>query len=103
MVLEIGLRPLSDLDRVLRTRVLVIVDLLNRRRTRPGPFEMLAESLVGGGPHQAQLPTLQRRLEAGFEAIQSPPPEVAPAPITVWISSDEHTASGWIPLVDERP
>jgi hypothetical protein len=84
IVLEIGLEALQDLDRV-RDRRLVDVDLLEPAHQRPVLLEILAVFLVGGRADAAQLPDASAGLSR-FEASIAPP-EVAPAPITVWISS----------------
>ncbi len=65
MFLEIGLQPLEDLHRVL-DRGFVHVDLLEPARQRAVLLEMLAEFLVGGGAHGAQLAALQR----GFQKVR---------------------------------
>ena len=62
MVLEVGLQPLEDLERVLDRR-LVDVDLLEPPRQRPVLLEVLAVLLVGGRAHAAQRARLQRRLQ----------------------------------------
>ena len=62
VVLEIGLEPLQDLDRVLDRR-LVDVDLLEPAHQRAVLLEILAVFLVGGRADAAQRARRQRRLE----------------------------------------
>jgi hypothetical protein len=62
VVLEIGLQTLQDLDAVLHRR-LVHVDLLEPAGERAVLFEVLAEFLVGGRAHAAQLAALQGGLQ----------------------------------------
>ena len=62
VLFEIGLETHEDLDRI-RHRRLVHVDLLEPARQRAVLLEMLAELLVGGGAHRAQLAALKRGLE----------------------------------------
>jgi hypothetical protein len=60
--LEIGLEAHEDLDRI-RHRRLVHVDLLEPARQGAVLLEVLAEFLVGGRAHAAQLAALQRGLQ----------------------------------------
>ena len=62
VILEVGLQALDDLDRVLDRR-LVHVDLLEPARQGAVLLEVLAELLVGGGAHGAQLAALKRGLQ----------------------------------------
>ena len=62
VVLEIGLEPFQDLDRV-RHRRLVDVDLLEPAHQRAVLLEILAVFLVGGRADAAQRAGRQRRLE----------------------------------------
>jgi hypothetical protein len=62
MLLEVGLEALEDLHRVL-DRGLVHVDLLEAARERAVLLEVLAELLVGGGAHAAELAALEGGLE----------------------------------------
>ena len=61
-LLEIGLQPLQDLDRV-RHRRLVDVDLLEAAHERAVLLEVLAVLLVGGRADAAQRARGERRLE----------------------------------------
>jgi hypothetical protein len=83
-VLEIGLQALQDLDGVRDAR-LVDIDLLEPAHKCPVLFEELAVFLVGGRADAADAPAAS----AGFSRLEASiaPPEVAPAPMTVWISS----------------
>ena len=89
-LLEIGLEALQDLDRVGDARLLH-VDLLEPPHERAVLLEILPVFLVGGGADAAQRPLRERRLQQVRASIA--PPEVAPAPITVWISSMKRIAS----------
>ena len=95
MLLEIGLQALQDLDRVLDRR-LVDVDLLEPARPARGPFRS-----AGGIPCRwsSRCSAACRPASAGFSRLEASiaPPEVAPAPITVWISSMNRIAS-WMVL-----
>jgi hypothetical protein len=62
MLLEVGLEALEDLHRVL-DRGLVHVDLLEAPRQGAVLLEVLAELLVGGGAHAAELAALEGGLE----------------------------------------
>ena len=62
VVLEIGLQPLEDFDRV-RDRRLVDVDLLEAAHQRAVLLEILPVFLVGGRADAAQRAGRQRRLE----------------------------------------
>ena len=62
VLLEVGLEAREDLDRVLDRR-LVHVDLLEAPRQRAVLLEVLAELLVGGRAHAAQLAALKRGLQ----------------------------------------
>ena len=61
-VLEIGLEPFQDLDRV-RHRRLVDVDLLEAPHQRAVLLEMLAVLLIGGRADATQRARLKRRLQ----------------------------------------
>src|SRR5215475_4868781 len=92
IVLEIRLEPLEDFDRV-RDRRLVDVDLLEAAHQRAILFEVLPVFLVGGRADAAQ----RAEASAGLSRLEASiaPPEVAPAPITVWISSMNMIAPGY--------
>ena len=92
IVLVIGLEALEDLDGILRAR-LVHVDLLEAADKGAVLLEILAIFLVGGGADAAD----RTWAKAGFSRLEASmaPPDVAPAPITVWISSMKSTALGW--------
>jgi hypothetical protein len=91
VILEGRAQALEDLDRVLH-RGLVHVDLLEPAQQRAVLFEVVAELLVGGRADAADRPARQRGLEQVGASIA--PPLVAPAPITVWISSMNRIACG---------
>ena len=91
VVLEGRAQALEDLDRVLDRR-LVDVDLLEPAQQRAVLFEVVAEFLVGGRADAAD----RAADSAGLSRLDASiaPPLVAPAPITVWISSMNRIASG---------
>ena len=62
VLLEIGLEPAQDLDRLLDGR-LIDVDLLEPAHQGPVLFEVVAVVLVGGRAHAAQIPRGERGLE----------------------------------------
>ena len=62
MLFEAGLQPHQDLDRVGHVRF-VHVDLLEPAAERAVLFKVLAELLVGRGPHAAQLAARERGLQ----------------------------------------
>ena len=101
MLLEGRAQAGEDLDRVLDRR-LVDVDLLEPAQQRAVLLEMVAEFLVGGRADAADRAVRQSAGLSRFDASIAPP-EVAPAPITVWISSMNRMASRQLlELVDDR-
>ena len=91
VLLERRAQARDDLDRVLDRR-LVDVDLLEAPEQRPVLLEVVAELLVGGRADAADRPPDSAGLSRLDASIA--PPLVAPAPITVWISSMNRIASG---------
>jgi hypothetical protein len=91
VLLVLGASALQDLHRV-GDRGLAHVDLLEAPRQRAVALEGALVLLVGGRPDAAQRPDASAglsRLDASIE-----PPEVAPAPTMVWISSMKRIAWG---------
>ena len=65
VILKMRLQPHQDLDRIVHRR-LIHVDLLEPARQRAVLLKVLAEFLVGGRAHAAQLAALQR----GFQQVR---------------------------------
>ena len=78
------LQALHDLDSV-RHRWLVHIDLLEAAHQGAVFLEVRAVFLVGRGADAAE----RAEASAGFSRLEASidPPDVAPAPMTVWISS----------------
>jgi hypothetical protein len=95
VLLEARLQALQDLHGLL-DRGLVDVDLLEAPRQRVVLLEDAAVLVVGG---RADALELRRRTSAGLSRLEasSVPPEAAPAPMRVWISSMKRIALGCRP------
>jgi hypothetical protein len=91
VLLEAALEALEDLDR-LGHRGLDHVDLLEAPRQRRVLLEDAAVLGEGGGADALELAAGQRGLSRLLAS--SVPPEAAPAPISVWISSMNRIAPG---------
>ncbi len=87
-----GFQTAQDAHRVIRGR-LRHIDLLEAPDERAVLFEIIAKFLIGRAADAAERAGGQRRLQQ-FDASMAPP-LVAPAPMTVWISSMNRTAPGW--------
>ncbi len=98
MVLEIGLETLEDFHRVFHRR-LVHVDLLEPARQCAVLFEVLAELLVGGGAHGAQLAALQGRFQQ-VGGIHRPAGGGARADHRVDLVDEQHRVGMFFQLVD---
>ena len=92
VLLVVRLQAAQDLDAVLERR-LVHVDLLEAADQRAVLLEVVAEFLVGGRADAAQVARRQRRLQQVRRVHRAA--AVAPAPITVWISSMNRMAPCW--------
>ena len=99
MLLEIGLEALEDLHAVLDRR-LVHVDLLEPAAERAVLLEVLAELLVGGGAHGAQLAALKRGLQQ-VGGVHRAAGGRAGADHGVDLVDEEHRVGMFLELVDD--